>query len=129
MLIEWREEFTTGIAALDHEHRSLIDLINALYAALPVAKARADVLAFLDEIHARIAAHFALEEKIMRARRYDGYLDHKTDHERLLDEIRDITDLYEDDARFDEAALVRRLTEWFAVHFRTRDARLHRHLA
>lgn len=125
-LIDWDERFRVGIAAVDHEHRELIGLINALHERLGGGYAVAD---FLGEIYARISAHFALEEKIMRARNYDQYDDHKTDHERLLDEIRDIMDDYEDQRIYQDEILADRLRHWFGDHFRTRDARLHLFLA
>jgi hemerythrin len=83
---------------------------------------------FLGEIYARISAHFALEESLMRAKRYAHFDEHKADHERLLDEIRDIMDDYEDRRIFDAEQLAQRLGTWFTVHFRTHDARLHRNL-
>jgi hemerythrin len=114
---------------VDYEHRELVRMINELHAQLASPGASEDAVdAFLGEINARISAHFALEEKEMRDRHYDALPAHKRDHERLLDEIRDLMDQYEDDERFDEQELARRLTDWFAVHFRTHDARLHRHL-
>lgn len=129
-LIEWRDEFRIGIADVDYEHESLIALINQLYEALGERRGREAVLDFLGEIHARIAAHFALEERIMREAGYDQYEAHKADHERLLDDIRDIMDDYEAGAEIDDvdAELARRLEAWFGVHFRTHDARLHRML-
>jgi len=129
-LIDWKEEFTIGIPAVDFEHGALIELINELYAQLILPSAPPDAVAeFLGEINVRIGAHFALEEKEMRDRQYDQLAAHKADHERLLDEIRDLMDRYEDDQSFDELELARRLSGWFAVHFGSHDARLHRHLA
>jgi len=128
-LIEWKEEFNVGVPAVDHEHREMVEMINALYATLSQPDAESTVMDFLGEIYAKISAHFALEEKIMREQNYDQFIDHKQDHERLLDEIRDIMDSYEDSAAFDERELERRLTAWFTEHFKTRDARLHKHLA
>jgi hemerythrin-like metal-binding protein len=125
-LIDWDERFRVGIAAVDHEHRELIGLINAVHERLGSGYSVAD---FLGEIYTRISAHFALEEKIMRARNYDQYADHKTDHERLLDEIRDIMDDYEDKRIYRDEILTGRLRDWFGDHFRTRDARLHLFLA
>lgn len=121
-LIDWDERFRVGIASVDHEHRELIGLINALHERLGGGHSVAD---FLGEIYTRISAHFALEEKIMRARKYDQYADHKADHERLLDEIRDIMDDYEDKRIYQDEILAGRLRSWFGDHFRTRDARLH----
>ncbi len=129
-LIEWRDEFTIGIPAVDAEHRELIELINELHAQLTQPGAAPDAVAdFLGEINVRIGAHFALEEKEMRERQYDQLAAHKADHERLLDEIRDLMDRYEDDHGFDEQELARRLKGWFGAHFGSHDARLHRHLA
>jgi hemerythrin-like metal-binding protein len=128
VLIEWKQEFAVGVPEVDYEHRELIALINELAATLERQDSELGVEEFLGEIFARISAHFALEEKIMRERRYDQYEDHKADHERLLDDIRDIMDEYEDEQRFDREVLAGRLSAWFGVHFRTKDARLHRHL-
>lgn len=125
-LIEWRKEFETGIAEVDHEHRELVDLINALHAEIKKGGAHESVSAFLGEVFARIAAHFALEETVMRKHRYDEYAEHKADHERLLDELRDIMDQH-DEEHFNDAsqALATTVRDWFVNHFKTRDARLH----
>ncbi len=129
-LIEWRDDFKVGIESVDHEHRALIDLINDLHAKLGGGEIdTATVAEVLGEIFAQISAHFALEEAIMRERGYDQLDAHKADHEELLDGLRDIMDAVEDEAFPDlEAALSERLERWFTVHFRTHDARLHRHL-
>jgi hemerythrin len=128
VLIEWREEFAVGVPEVDYEHGELIALINELDANLERGGLESGVEAFLGEIYARISAHFALEEKIMRERRYDGYVEHKEDHERLLDDIRDIMDDYQNGHPFDRKVLAERLGSWFGVHFRTLDARFHKKL-
>ena len=128
-LLEWREEFRIGIPEVDHEHRELIALINSLHGRLTAPGDAAGIGAFLGELHGQIAAHFALEEKVMRERRYAELQSHKADHERLLDEIRDIMDDYELHGRYDPGALGTALDVWFTVHFRTHDARLHNALA
>lgn len=124
-LLEWREDFAIGIAEVDHEHRELIGLINALHGRLAASGRGPDIGEFLGELYAQIAAHFALEETVMRSRRYAELLDHKADHERLLDEIREIMDGYELHGRYDAKTLGAALDGWFGEHFRTRDARLH----
>jgi len=86
------------------------------------------VMDFLGEIYAHVSAHFALEEKIMRKRNYDQYKDHKDDHERLLDELRDIMDDYEENAYFSDEEFSGHIERWFTEHFKTKDARLHKHL-
>ncbi len=127
-LLQWKPEFKVGVAAVDFEHEELIELINELHARLERDESPEAVPEFLGEVYTKIAAHFALEERIMRERGYDEYRDHKADHTRLLDEIRDIMDDYEVEGAFDERELSRRLQDWFAEHFRTKDARLHKFL-
>jgi hemerythrin-like metal-binding protein len=127
-LVEWKDDFRIGIDGIDHEHRELIDLINGLHATLGERPSAREVADTLGEIHVRIAAHFALEEKVMRDNRYERYAEHKRDHERLLDGILDILDAFEDEPQICDGRLSVLLGEWFADHFRTHDARLHRHL-
>jgi hemerythrin-like metal-binding protein len=127
-LIEWRPEFETGIREVDAEHRQLVDLINDLHQGIADKADRETVSAFLGEVFARIAAHFALEESVMRKHAYDEYAAHKAEHERLLDEIRDIMDAHEAGSEDYGAALSTRVRDWFVNHFKTRDARLHRML-
>ena len=124
-LLEWRDDFQIGIAEVDHEHQELIALINTLHELVAREGQRTAVGEFLGELSAQIAAHFALEEKVMRAHHYVSYDDHKQDHERLLDEIRDIMDGHDLEGRYDSASLSATLDTWFSVHFRTHDARLH----
>jgi hemerythrin len=128
-LIEWRDEFNTGVAEVDHEHRELIDLINQLHDQLRRDPDRDTVAAFLGEVFAKISAHFALEETVMRKHRYDEYAAHKAEHEALLDEIRDIMDDYEAGSFADSGtALATTVQDWFINHFKTKDARLHKQL-
>jgi hemerythrin-like metal-binding protein len=128
-LVEWEEKFKLGIASVDYEHEELIALINELHAGLESDPPREAVADFLGEIHARISAHFALEEKLMREQRYDAYDAHKSDHEALREEIREIMDGYEAGAYDDPGdTLSESLRAWFTNHFETHDARLHRRL-
>ena len=126
-LINWKEEFSVGVVEVDHEHQELIELINQLHRSVREGVTRKQVVEGLGEIYAQIAAHFALEERYMRESRYRAYGEHKEDHETLLDDLRDIMDEVEDDGDFDERRLSIDLDRWFSDHFRTHDAKLHRH--
>lgn len=126
--VVWRDEFSVGVASIDHEHREMVALINEIF--IRIEAGDKDTLSDeLGEIHAGISAHFALEEQIMREHGYDQYQDHKADHERLLDDIRDIMDACDDGSyAAHKDAFAERLQHWFVDHFKTKDARLHRRL-
>ena len=125
-LVEWRDDFALGVEEIDAEHREMIELINEAYGHLHDSEVTMGD--FLGEIYAKIAAHFALEENLMREQRYDEYDAHKADHEKLLDVIRDLMDDFEDNEVVDEEAFAVALRDWFTEHFKTRDARLHSRL-
>lgn len=124
-LIEWREEYCTGIKGVDYEHEALIRQINAVYELVEDRADKALVIDSLGEIYGSISAHFALEEQMMKRHDYDHYQQHKTDHERLLDGIREITDEFEKSIDLDDTKFKQKLTDWFQLHFKTHDSRLH----
>ena len=123
-LLEWKDAYRTGFGSIDYEHENMISSINQIFESGDGDKE--ELLAALAEIHALIEAHFALEEKIMRDQKYPAYLEHKQDHERLLDDILDIMDAVEKTGDLDTTeALGKRMTAWFGVHFSSLDKDLH----
>lgn len=127
-LLEWKPAFSVGVAAVDYEHQLLIGLINQLYDDFLDSRSSERLRGFLGELYARIGAHFALEEKMMREVGYDEYDDHKKDHEALLDELTEIMEAVGDGVTGLGDRLGGQLDGWFSEHFRTHDARLHKHL-
>jgi hemerythrin-like metal-binding protein len=126
--IAWKPEFSVGDPAVDHEHRELVDLVNTAAGAILDGRPEADVDRCLGDLLRAISAHFAHEERQMTRAGYDQLVPHKSDHERLLDSLRDIMD----SAGTPSAPAAERLTAvleaWFTDHFRTHDSRLHQRL-
>ena len=125
-LIEWREEFCTGIPGVDYEHEKLIEQVNSVYAMIDDNADKEDIIDSLGDIYGSISAHFALEEQMMEKYGYDQYREHQADHERLLDDIRDITEEFEAAAVLDDQKFKQKLNDWFQLHFQTHDSRLHK---
>lgn len=124
-LLQWKPEYSVGIASMDDEHREMIDLINDTYAKLGSDSDAVLVEECLEEIFTTISMHFALEERIMQQAHYPEYQAHKNDHEDLLDQIRDMMDDFSSDPATGAGLLEKSLSDWFANHFSTFDARLH----
>ncbi len=124
-LIEWREEYSTGIPGVDHEHQELINLINTAYEMLGDTADKNGIISCLGDIYGSISSHFALEERWMEQHNYEDYEAHRADHERLLDEIGEITDDVEASTKLDTERLRERLNNWFLAHFKTHDTHLH----
>ena len=124
-LLTWTTEFSVGIEAVDVEHREMIDMINAFYDELQGRRDATSIEHFLGDIHMTISAHFALEERVMQRSNYAEFDAHKEDHEDLLDQIRELMDTFSVDPTNGLKLLKERLSDWFAVHFSTFDAKLH----
>lgn len=126
--IEWKPEYSVGDPAVDHEHRELIDLVNATAGEILDGGDEAAIARGFGDLYRAISAHFALEESQMRKAGYDKLVEHKGDHERLLDVLRDLMDNPQGTGSGPAEALARALEDWFAGHFRDHDARLHKRL-
>lgn len=124
-LIDWNPRFELGVESVDRDHRELIELINALHAAMCAGATHDRIVAGLGRIHTQIAAHFALEEKLMREANYPGFDDHKLDHDTLLEEIIEIRDSVAADGDYVQQELSLSLDRWFSDHVHTFDAKLH----
>lgn len=125
-LIEWSDKYATGIPGIDKEHGELIATINSFYSNLTQHSDKDQLINILNDIYGAIHAHFMLEERLMEKHGYDEYEPHRNDHARLLDDIRDITMDLENTSDFDEQLLQTKLSDWFLIHFKTHDSRLHK---
>lgn len=85
----WSTDLAVGIADLDDAHREMVDLYNRIVWAcendVGVETVRERIRTFLT--YARW--HFGQEETFMCQLHYPGYMDHKTDHQRLLQDAVD----------------------------------------
>jgi len=72
-LLEWKDEYSTGIEDVDDEHRDLIDIVNRLHGLMLAEDSKLTVPAFFDGLIKGVSAHFALEERIMDESGYPGF--------------------------------------------------------
>jgi hemerythrin len=124
-LMQWKPEYSVGVESMDDEHREMINLINDTYDKLESDPDAGQIEQCLGDIFSTISMHFALEERLMRKNNYAEYQAHKNDHEELLDQIRDLMDDFAADTSSGAVKLEQSLSDWFAGHFSTFDARLH----
>jgi len=125
-LTSLKDALTTGIDSLDYEHRKLVGVMEALCDSFDRAESEHEVADLFGTLCAGTSAHFALEENIMREKKYAFYDAHKADHERLMNRIRDMMEAYENGACTDCGTSLRAcLEEWFADHVTNEDTELH----
>jgi hemerythrin len=127
-LLQWDDDFATGVPAADHEHDKMIGLINSVHGRW-LKKGNGNWPALCDELLDILFDHFRFEDQIMRGSAYAGQEAHAHDHDRIVKELRRIR-ARADETRFDMAsALASCLQRWLAEHIRHHDAPLYRSLA
>ena len=62
MIVEWQDCKETGIAAIDSDHRMVIDIVNELEVAVGVKSPAEVMAATLDALTRRVDDHFRREE-------------------------------------------------------------------
>lgn len=123
---EWDHRYETGIKAVDEEHRQIVELINDFHDLLVRDSSRAEVIDLLSVVHTNIKSHFVAEEDLMRSMVYPNYRIHKADHDRLLEEITQISLNCEAGKYFNKPlALAERVKNWFDTHFFDMDGKLY----
>jgi hemerythrin len=140
--IVWSNAFEVGHEGLDSEHRRLVDLINAIYAAGSVLWSRNKVGSLLDDLSNAVRQHFRNENSILLniGRRpipsnverlsfikvvVDAALDkHIASHAQTLPQLRSILANIRSELDATEPHFNSDLSNWFIEHATVYDAHL-----
>ncbi|MEJ2131562.1 MAG: hemerythrin family protein [Gammaproteobacteria bacterium] len=121
-LFDWDDAYLIGVDELDFEHKDLFARLNELHGELMRHDNKEETLACLGEIHARVMAHFALEERYMQESKDPHFAQHKQEHDAFLEVIVDIIEKFRNDPGFSYAdSLERQLQVWIIDHIQTSD--------
>jgi hemerythrin-like metal-binding protein len=86
-LIEWTDEFSVGIEAVDEQHLNLISIINKFEEARQKSKGTRIMTQILNDILGYTQEHFAYEEKLLTEAGYADLSQHQSQHRQLLQKI------------------------------------------
>jgi len=124
-LFKWDDSFLIGIKELDHEHKVLIDDINRLHEELAKHDEKSETEEYLGDIYARMQAHFALEEHVMKEHGYKYLDEHKREHEELLDSYTEyMVQFLNDDGVSSDKSIEDNLKHWVITHIVTSDKKM-----
>ncbi|MHB8370886.1 MAG: diguanylate cyclase domain-containing protein, partial [Leptospirales bacterium] len=122
----WNENFETGYAEIDRQHRGLVELVNrlpALSAGLPGSPSLSDVL---DELRSYAAVHFGTEESLWERLPRKGALEsllvlHEEEHREFALKV---GEMGRSVGPGDVPGVVLFLTHWLARHILESDRRM-----
>jgi len=90
MPVIWQDAMSVGNILIDDEHKYLFCLINSVEIALKLDDNEKIMRMLIDQLEEYTTDHFRREEKIQLKMKYPGYLDHKLEHQKILDQIADL---------------------------------------
>jgi hemerythrin len=123
--LEWDDSFMIGIDELDFEHKVLINDINRLHGELAGHIEKSEIERCLGDIHARMQAHFALEEHVMKDREYEFFDEHKREHEALLNSYTEYMAQFLNDTDVSDSTPIEdSLKHWIVDHILTSDKKM-----
>jgi len=84
------EMLCVGIDEIDDDHRRLVELFNMLNHAVTEGVSPDYLAAILEELVNCTVWHFSHEERLMLKYGYDGYADHKEEHQALIESVEEL---------------------------------------
>ena len=117
------ETLTLGIEEIDDDHSKLIELYNILNHSVSEGASKEYVEAVLEEMINCTVWHFSHEERLMLKYGYDGYTEHKSDHQDLIEAAKALKQRFLQAGKLVEDDLVY-LERWLTEHILVSDSRL-----
>ena len=118
------ETLTVGIEEIDEDHKKLVNLLNILNHSITEGAATDYIEAVLDELINCTVWHFSHEERLMLKYGYDGYEEHRTEHQDLIDSARELKKKFIQMRKLDEKEDLVFLERWLTEHILVADTRL-----
>lgn len=126
-MLQWMEEYATGVQLVDIQHRALIQQINRLEAMTMAEKIDpAEVERLIGFLGNYIVGHFKFEENCMQRRSCPAYEANKQAHEHFIAEWAKFKQQYDSEGAHGELLqkLLERAQDWIKNHILKIDLQL-----
>lgn len=123
----WRDEYSIGVASVDEEHKRIIEMINAAYAAFKDTGDSECVRGIVDGMRAYAESHFLTEETLMGEHGYPEADRHLAEHAYFRQKLEEIDNAHAqatDGVAPDPVQLYQFLSKWLISHIMHCDRKL-----
>jgi len=117
-LITWTEKFECGIKLIDDQHKGLVELLNEMFNHVTGNETQEHnyFKRVINDAVSYVKTHFATEEKLMIATKFDGYAEHKKEHDSFVIAVVENIKDYEAGKRLTLSSFTRFLKDWVLSH-------------
>lgn len=95
VFVKWKDEYNTGITAIDDQHKRLVELINELYYNVYNTLPEKSIQEVLESLIEYTESHFWFEEDLMKKSAYPSFQIHKKEHDAFVVRIKEFSDKFE----------------------------------
>ncbi len=120
-LIVWEQRLETGHAAIDDQHRSLVEILNRLHLAMKQGKGKPELEGILVFLQDYTVSHFAMEEGLMDRHGYSRAGQHRQQHAGLLAQVADLVVRYQGGNGQLTLEIMNFLEDWLVAHIVAED--------
>ncbi len=120
-VFQWSPRYSVGVAAMDAEHKRLVELTNGLYEAMSAGKAGGIMGAVIDDLVDYTRIHFKHEEELMQRHGFPKLAAHRQAHREFVSRVESLAA----DVRENKIGVALRtgdfLKKWLAGHIQGMD--------
>jgi hemerythrin len=120
-LMTWNDSFSTGVKAMDEQHKGLVNTLNELHAAMLGSKDKAATGQLLDRLVKYTHDHFAAEEALMTRSKFPKFAAHLGKHKDLTAQVENFVNRYRRGELSLNVDLLMFLRDWLITHIQKED--------
>jgi hemerythrin len=128
-LVKWSNTLSCGIQIIDEQHKGLVNLVNDLFNHV-TGNEEEEYQYFnkvIQEAVKYVKIHFATEEKIMIATKFQGYHEHKKAHELFILNVVDRINEFKARKKLTLQSFTKFLKDWILSHVAVMDKQYFEH--
>lgn len=125
--MQWKDEYSVGIAEIDQQHKGFIDLFSVVDDAIGNRERWSEVFFKLEQLREHARFHFAVEESLLRIHNFPGLEAHIEMHKHFMSKLDQLqmTTL----SRQVTLDTIHYLRDWYAEHMRGADQEYVRYIS
>jgi hemerythrin-like metal-binding protein len=121
----WSDNYSVGNKKIDEQHQRLFGIFCGLHKAIESGEAIFGVEKTFTQLRGYVRNHFRYEESLMKKGRYPGYKDHKKNHDKICDTLKEYRKQFnsQDDQGKEKVAkgLAIFFESWLKKHIKSED--------
>lgn len=88
-IVQWSDSYLIGLGEIDDQHKTLIDLMNALWQAISSNAGDMECKNVLAKLERYTITHFSAEETMMRTMGYPDFDGHQRAHKQFVERLQE----------------------------------------